>query len=79
MLVQNTMMFCSMAQYKLRQLFTDEKGEVNIVAIVVLIGIAVLLALIFKEQIEGLLKTLFDTISGTATDAITPDAAGAGE
>lgn len=79
MLVQNMMMFCSMAQYKLRQLFTDEKGEVNIVAIVVLIGIAVLLALIFKEEIGDLLETLFETIEGTATDAINPDAAGAGE
>lgn len=49
----------------------SEKGEVNIVAIVVLIGIAVLLAIVFREQIEVLLKNLFETITGSATDAIT--------
>ena len=70
-MVQNLMMLGSMARLKLRQLFSDEKGEVNIVAIVVLIGIAVLLALFFKEQIEGLLETLFGTIKDSATSAIT--------
>ena len=70
-MVQNLMMLGSMARLKLRQLFSDEKGEVNIVAIVVLIGIAVLLALFFKEQIEGLLETLFGTIRDSATNAIT--------
>lgn len=70
-MVQNLMMLGSMAKLKLRQLFSDEKGEVNIVAIVVLIGIAVLLALFFKEQIEGLLETLFRTIEDSATSAIT--------
>ena len=59
-----------MAKAKLRKLFFDEKGEVNIVAIVVIIGIAVLLALIFKEQIEGLLATLFGTISENANNAV---------
>ena len=49
---------------------TDEKGEVNIVAIVVLIGIAVLLALIFKDQIVALLQRLFGTISENADNAV---------
>lgn len=48
----------------------DEQGDVNIVSIVVLIGIAVLLAVLFREQIEKLLKTLFTTISGNATKAV---------
>ena len=55
---------------KLRKLFSDEKGEVNIVAIVVLIGIAVLLALIFKDQITALLQRLFGTISDNANNAV---------
>jgi flagellin-like protein len=37
----------------MKQFFTDEKGEVNIVAIVVLIGIAVLLAVVFKGKIQN--------------------------
>ncbi len=69
-MLQNLMMMGTMAKFKLRKLFSDEKGEVNIVAIVVLIGIAVLLALIFKDQIETLLETLFGTITDKANDAV---------
>lgn len=54
----------------LNQITHDETGEVNIVATVVLIGIAVGLALLFKGQIETLLKTLFGSITGRATNAV---------
>ena len=70
MMMQNLMLMGTMAKMKHRKFFSDEKGEVNIVAIVVLIGIAVLLALIFKDQIEGLLETLFGTITENANDAV---------
>lgn len=70
MMMQNLMMLGTMAKLKMRSFFSDEKGEVNIVAIVVLIGIAVLLALFFKEQIEGLLETLFATITENANKAV---------
>ena len=58
------------ARLKLREFFTKEEGEVNIVTIVVLIGIAVALAIIFKNQITSLLTTLFETITKQATDAV---------
>lgn len=48
----------------------DESGEVNVVAIVVLIGIALLLALLFKEQISGLLESMFNVIKENATNAV---------
>lgn len=48
----------------------DERGEVNIVAIVVLIGIAVLLAIVFKDNIIKLLNSLFITINNSANNAI---------
>lgn len=48
----------------------SEIGEVNIVAIVILIGIAVLLAIFFRGAIENLLNTLFGTINNTASNAI---------
>jgi hydrogenase/urease accessory protein HupE len=70
MMLQKMMILGSIAKMKLRDLFTDEKGEVNIVAIVILIGIAVILALIFKDQIKALLETLFGTITRKATDAV---------
>ncbi len=55
---------------KIREFFSKENGEVNIVAIVVLIGIAVLLAILFRGAIENLLKTLFGTIENNAENAI---------
>ena len=70
MMLQKMMILGSIAKMKLRDLFTDEKGEVNIVAIVILIGIAVILALIFKDQIKALLETLCGTITKKATDAV---------
>lgn len=60
-------------EIKGRELLTDEEGEVNIVAIVVLIGIAVLLAIVFHEQIGKLLESLFATIGENATKAIGGD------
>ena len=69
-MMQNLMAFAALAKLKLKAMFTDEKGEVNIVAIVVLIGIAVLLALVFKDQIESLLESLFGTIEDNATSAV---------
>ena len=70
MMLQKMMILGSIAKMKLRDLFTDEKGEVNIVAIVILIGIAVILALLFKTQISELLDTLFGTITQKANDAV---------
>ena len=77
MMLQSMMMFGIYAKMKLRQLISDEKGAVDIVAIVVLIGIAVLLAIVFRKQIEGLLTQLFRTITGTATNAVQGTGGGA--
>ena len=49
---------------------TEENGDVNIVSIVVLIGVAVLLALIFKDAIGGLIETLLNTIEENAKNAV---------
>lgn len=63
--------FLFMAKYRLRAFLTDENGDVNIVSMVVLIGIVVLLAIVFKEQIKILIESLLKTINGTAQNAIT--------
>lgn len=57
-----------------KNIFTDEAGEVNVVAIVVLIGVAVLLAFVFKGKITDLLDSLFGTITNTSTNVINGDA-----
>lgn len=49
----------------------DEEGDVNVVSIVVLIGVAVLLAVVFKDKAAELIKSLFDTIGGKADTAVT--------
>lgn len=54
----------------IKNLFVDETGGLNVVEIVVLIGVAVLLAVVFKDQIAGILKTLFGKINGSAGEAI---------
>ena len=42
----------------------------SIVTMVVLIGIAVLLAIVFRDQITKLIKSLLDTITKNATKAV---------
>lgn len=62
-----------MAKYKMHAFLTDEDGDVNIVSMVVLIGIAVLLAIVFRDAIKSLITNLLATISGNATDAVNGD------
>lgn len=59
------------AQCKVRDFVKKENGDVNIVSIVVLIGIAVLLAIIFRKAIANLINSLFNTIGNNANNAIT--------
>ncbi len=69
-MLQNMLIMANIAKMKLKDLFTDEKGEVNIVATVVLIGVAVLLAIVFKDQIGNLLTNLLNTINGNASTVV---------
>lgn len=59
-----------MAKYKMHSFLTDEEGDVNIVSMVVLIGIAVLLAVVFKDAIGNLINTLVATVQNRATRTI---------
>lgn len=56
---------------KLGKALSNEKGEVNIIAIVVLIGIAIILAVVFKDKVKDLLNTLFTTLDAEGKKAIT--------
>lgn len=61
---------------KVRNFVRNERGDVNIVSIVVLIGVAVILAILFKDAIGDLLTNLLQSIQknagGTAKDTLTP-------
>ena len=69
-MLQNLNVMMVFAKAKLNRFLRDERGDVNIVSIVVLIGIAVLLAIVFKDAIASLLNDLLETITGNATDAV---------
>ena len=52
------------------QFIYDERGDVNVVSIVVLIGVAIVLAVVFKKQASKLIKDLFSKITTNAENAI---------
>jgi flagellin-like protein len=53
-------------------LFHEDNGEVNIVAVVLLIAVAVVLAIFFKGQVTNLLKNLFNNINNNANNVMAP-------
>ena len=73
MMLNTMLMYANIARLKVKDFFKDESGAVDIVAIVVLMGIVVLVALEFKKQLTNLVTNLFATITGKATDAVTQE------
>ena len=63
-------MWMLQAKMKLNEFCRKENGDVNVVSIVVLIGIAVVLAVIFRGLISNLLNTLFKSIEENAKNAV---------
>lgn len=49
-------------QMKLHNFFVQEDGEVNIVAMTILIAIAVVLAVFFRKEIVNIVNDLFESI-----------------
>lgn len=56
--------YAAMARAKVRSFFVKENGEVNIIAMVILIVIAIGLAVLFRNQISTLVHNLFEQIRG---------------
>lgn len=55
---------------KVSNFMSDERGDVNVVSIVVLIGIAIILAVVFKDGIKKILNSLISAIGKNANKAI---------
>lgn len=70
--ILNTMMLNF--AFRTKNFFNDEEGDVNIVSIVILIGIAVILAIAFKDAIIGVLKDLFGGITSSTGELATETA-----
>ncbi len=77
-MLSNLKLMALSAKCALRRFFTKENGDVNVVSIVVLIGIAVVLAIIFRDAISSLIEDLLDTIRGNAEGAIAKGEGGGG-
>lgn len=75
MLRDYIMYLITFAKMSTREFFADETGEVNIIAIVILIGIAVALAILFRDQLNKLFNVLWSNITGKTgnlNNAMTP-------
>lgn len=70
MMLNTMLMYANIARLKVKDFFKDESGAVDIVAIVVLMGVVVVVALLFKKELNKLITNLFGTLKDTATDAI---------
>ena len=66
LLINSYLFFCHQKE-KAMNAFRDEKGAVDIVAVVVMIGVVVVIAVLFRKQIAKLVNNLFEAI-GKQTD-----------
>ncbi len=66
-LYANLTWMAAKAKQKFREFLLEESGEVNIVAMIILIAIAVMLALLFREQIGNLVEQLFQSVSDSTS------------
>lgn len=70
-MLYNCLSFYGMkAKLAMKKFFSNERGEVNVVAIVVLIAVAVVLALLLKDEIAGLIRSLIGDITDKAGEAL---------
>ena len=58
------------AKFKMREFLCKEDGEVYIISMVVLIGIAVALAMVFRDKIKTIMDELLSTIDGNTKTAV---------
>ncbi len=61
-----TNLFLLKAKRAVKRILTDERGDVNVVSIVLLIAVAVVLALLLKDQLTTLISNLLQAITGKA-------------
>lgn len=54
--------YATLCKNKVASFFKDEKGEVNVIAIIVILAIALALAVIFRNQIVKLFDQIWDGI-----------------
>ncbi|MDD5934649.1 MAG: Flp1 family type IVb pilin [Clostridiales bacterium] len=58
------------AKIKKDQFLHEERGEVNMIAIIMIIAVVIVLAVVFKDQLKKLIEELFGKIQGKADSAM---------
>lgn len=51
------------AKARVKEMLRDERGEVNLIAILLIIVVVVGLVIIFRDNIEGLIDSIFNNIN----------------
>ncbi len=62
------------AQAKWNKFRKEERGDVNIVSIVVLCGIVIALAIVFRDQLAKVIENVLQTVQGRANSVVVQDA-----
>ena len=60
------------AKHKLHEFFRKENGDVNVLSMVILVAIAVMAAVLFKDKIGKLIDSLFKNIKDNAPGLTEP-------
>lgn len=58
------------AKNKALKLIKNEKGETNLVAIILILAVVIALVVIFRSQIENILNMIWGSIFGDVEDAL---------
>lgn len=64
------------AQARWNKFRKEERGDVNIVSIVVLCGVVIALAIVFRDQLAGVIKNVLQSVQGRANEVVKQDAIG---
>lgn len=54
----------------MKRALTDENGETNIIAIIIILAIVILLAILFRSQIFSLFNRIWGSLTGNVDSAI---------
>jgi flagellin-like protein len=58
------------AQKKLQKLWSDERGETNIIAIILILAIVIALAIIFRTQLTALFNKIWSSLFSNVDNVI---------
>jgi len=58
-----------MAKEKVARLLKNERGDTNIIAIIIILAIVIALAIIFRKSIMSLFDSIWKSITGDVTKA----------